>query len=113
MPGAARGRGVFGRIRRAGLVALTALGRRDLCAMCAVRGEHSVKSSEVDPRLRHPRNKSGNEVHRLENHMRSAIAVWRFELVTHVAIAQRFRILLTPLAYIYGPTPFARHLISV
>jgi hypothetical protein len=64
MPGAARGRGVFGRIRRAGLVALTALGRRDLCAMCAVRGEHSVKSSEVDPRLRHPRNKSGNELSR-------------------------------------------------
>ena len=43
------GRGVFRRIRRAGLVTLAALGRRHLCTMRAVGGEYAMKSSEVDP----------------------------------------------------------------
>ena len=39
------GCGVFGRIRRAGLVALAAFSRRHLCTMGAVRGENAVEAS--------------------------------------------------------------------
>ena len=39
--------------RRAGLVALTALGGRHLCTMRAVRGENAVTSPQVDTRLGH------------------------------------------------------------
>ena len=39
------GCGVFGRIRRAGFVALAALGRRHLCTMRAIRGENAVEPS--------------------------------------------------------------------
>ena len=49
--------------------------------MRAVRGEYAVESSKVDPRLRHQRDKPGDEVQRLENDVRGAIAVRRFELV--------------------------------
>ena len=42
MPRVAGGRGVFGRVRRAGLVVLAALGRRHLCTMRAVAGKHAV-----------------------------------------------------------------------
>ena len=100
MPGAASGRGVFGRIRRGGLAALAALGRRHLCTMRAIRGENAVEASEVDPWFGHQGNQPRNKVHRLEDDVRGAIAVRRFELVTDMAIAQSFRILLTPLAYI-------------
>jgi hypothetical protein len=40
-----------------------------------------MEASEVDPGLGDQGNKPGDEVHRLENHMRGAIAVRRFELV--------------------------------
>ena len=75
--------GVY-RIRCAGLVTLAALGRRYPRTMRAVGGEHAMKSCQVDAGLRHQRDKSGNEIHRLENHMCGAIAVRRFELVAHV-----------------------------
>ncbi len=94
------GRGVFRRIRRAGLVALAALGRRHPRTMRAVGGENPVKSSQVEAGLRYQGDKPGDEVQRLENHMRGAIAVRRLELVAHIAIGQSFRVLLTPLAYI-------------
>ena len=77
------------RICRTGLVALTALGRRHLCAMRTVRGEHTMKSSQVNPRLRHQRDESGDEVHRPEDDVRGAIAVRRFKLVAQLAIAQQ------------------------
>ena len=60
--------GVY-RIRRAGLVTLAALGRRYPRTMRAVGGEHAMKSCQVDAGLRHQRDKSGHEVHRLGNHM--------------------------------------------
>jgi len=50
------------RMCRTGLVALTALGRRHLCAMRAVGGKHAVESSQINPRLRHQRDESGDEV---------------------------------------------------
>ena len=82
------GRGVFHRIRHASFVALAALGRRHLCTMRAVGGEHTMESSQVDPGLRHQRDKPGDEVQRLENDVRGAITVRRLELVTHVAIGR-------------------------
>ncbi len=68
------------RICRTGLVALTALGRRHLRTMRTVGGEHAMKSCQVDSRLRHQRDESGDEVHRLEDDVRGAIAVRRFKL---------------------------------
>ena len=88
MPGAAGGGGDFGHIRRTRLVALAAFSPRHLCAMRAVGGEDTMEPSQVDSGLRHQRDKPRDEVHRLENHMRGAITVRRFELVTHLGIAQ-------------------------
>ena len=89
MPRAAGGRGVVRRIRRAGLVALAVLGRRHLCTMRAVGGEDTMESSQVDSGLGHQCDKPRNEVHRFEYDVSGAIAVRRFELVTHMAITQQ------------------------
>ena len=43
-----------------------------------------IQSRQVDPGLGHQRDKSGNEVQRLENHMRGAIAVRLLSLVAHM-----------------------------
>ena len=76
------------RIRRTGLLALAAFGRRHLRTMRTVGGKHAVKSSQINPRLRHQRDESRNEVQRLEDDMCGAIAVRGLEFVAHMAIAQ-------------------------
>jgi hypothetical protein len=48
-----------------------------------------VKSSQVEPGLRYQGDKPRDEVQRLENHMRGAIALRRLELVAHIAIGQQ------------------------
>jgi len=62
MPRAAGGRGVFRCMRRAGLVALAALGRRHLRTMRAVRGKNAVEAGQVGPWLRHQGDKPGDDV---------------------------------------------------
>jgi hypothetical protein len=95
-------RSVFGRICRTDLVALTAFGRHHSRTMRAVGGENAVTNSpgvnldargapaggaprmariqscQVDSRLRHQRDESRDEVHRLEDDMRGTIAVRAF-----------------------------------
>jgi hypothetical protein len=88
MPRAASRPGVFRRILRASLVALAALGWRHLCTMRAVGCENAVEASQVDPGFGHQGDESCNEVHRLEDDVRGAIALRCLELVTHLAIAQ-------------------------
>jgi hypothetical protein len=83
------GRGVFGRIRRVGFVALAALARRHLCTVCAVGGEDSVEPSEVDPGFGHQGDQARNEVHRLEDDVCGAVAVRCLECVAHMAVAQQ------------------------
>ena len=83
------GRCVFRPVRRAGLVTLAPLGRRHPRTMRAVRGENPVKSSQVDSGLRYQGDKPDDEVQRLENDVRGAIAVRCLELVTHVAIGSQ------------------------
>jgi hypothetical protein len=61
-PGKEVNLGVFGRIRRGGLAALAALGRRHLCTMRAVRRENAVEASQVDPRFGHQGDQSCNDV---------------------------------------------------
>lgn len=56
------GRSVFGRIRRASLVALAAFGRRHLRTMRTIGGENAVKSSQVDPGLGYQGDEPGDEV---------------------------------------------------
>ena len=57
--------------------------------MRAVGGENPVKSTQVDPGLRHQGDKPRDEVQRLEYDMRGAISIRRFELVAHLAIAHQ------------------------
>jgi hypothetical protein len=47
-----------------------------------------LESSQLDSGLGHQGDESRNKVHRLEDDVRGAIAVRRFEFVTHMAIAQ-------------------------
>ena len=46
-----------------------------------------IQSCQVDAGFRHQRDESGDEIHRLEDDVRGAIAVRRFKLVAHLAIA--------------------------
>ena len=48
-----------------------------------------MKPSEVDPGFGDQGDKPRDKVHRLEDDVRGAIAVRRFELVAHTAIAAR------------------------
>ena len=70
-------------------VALAPLGWRHPRLMRAVGGEHTMESSQIDPGLGDQGDKPDNEVQRLEDDVRGAIAVRRLELETHVAIGQQ------------------------
>ncbi len=56
--------------------------------MRAVGGEHTMESRQVDSRFRHQGDKPGDEIQRLEDDMRGAIAVRGLEFVAQLAIAQ-------------------------
>ena len=54
--------------------------------MLAVRGKCDMKSRQIHPRFAHQSREPVDEVHWLENNVRSAIAVSCLELVANVAI---------------------------
>ena len=49
-------------------------------------GKHTVVAGQIHPGAGDQRRQAGNEIQRLQHHMRGAIAVRRFELVTHPAL---------------------------
>ncbi len=58
--------------------------RRHFGAVFAVGGKYTVKPCQVHSRLGYQRRQLGNEIQRLEDDMRGAIAVGRFELVADI-----------------------------
>ena len=52
-------------------------------------GMARIQSRQVDPRFGHQGDESRDEVHRLEDDVRGAIAVRRFKRVAHLSIAQQ------------------------
>jgi len=82
----ALGRGALvGLGRCLGSSALAPPGLRHLRPVGAVRGEHAVEADEIDSRFGHQRSEPGDEIQRLEEHVRGAVAVGRLERVAHQA----------------------------
>ena len=61
-------------IRRAAVVAFTALGRRHERPMPAVGGEHAVEARQVHARFGYKGGQASDEVQGLEDDMRGAVA---------------------------------------
>ncbi len=66
---------VVGVIRRAAVVAFTALGRRHERPMPAVGGEHAVEAHQVHARFGYQGGQASDEVQGLEDDMRGAVTV--------------------------------------
>ncbi len=60
-------------------------GGRHFGAVFAVGGKYTMKPCQVHSRLGHQRRQLGNEIQRLKDDVRGAIAVGRFELVADIA----------------------------
>jgi hypothetical protein len=56
-----------------------------LRAVGAVGGKHAVEAGEIDARFGHQRGQPGDEIQRLEEHLRGAVRVGRLQLVAHQA----------------------------
>ena len=67
------------------LVAPTSLGRCHQAAASAVRREYAMEARQVDSGLRHQCSQPGDEIQWLEDDMRCAILVRRFQWVADVA----------------------------
>jgi len=62
--------------------ALAAFSRRHIYPVFAVGREYAVEPGQVYSRFRHQGSQLGNEIQRLKDDVRRAIAVGRFELIT-------------------------------
>lgn len=68
------------------LCSLAPFGRGNGDSVLTVEGKDTVETGQVNPRFGYQSSKPGDKIQGLKNHMRSAIAVRRFELITHPAI---------------------------
>ena len=57
---------------------------RHISTVFAFRCEYAMKSDQVYPGLRHQRRQFGDEILRLKDDVRGAIAVRRFELISDI-----------------------------
>lgn len=64
--------------------AFAAFGRRHIYPVFAVGREYAVEPGLVYSRFRHQGSQLGNEIQRLKDDVRCAIAVGRFELITDI-----------------------------
>ena len=72
-------------IRYFSLVPFAPLCRGHQGTMFAIGREHTMEPGKVDSGPGHQRGQAGNEIQRLEHHMRGAIPVRRLQLVSNVA----------------------------
>jgi hypothetical protein len=70
---------------RGGLDAFPAPGRSDFPATAVVRGDDAVVPGEIDAWFWHEGRETGDEIHRIEGHLRGAIPVRRLQGVDHFA----------------------------
>jgi hypothetical protein len=65
--------------------AFATFARRHIYPVVTVGREYAAQPRQVDSRFWHQRCQPGDEIQRLEDDVRSAIAVGRFELITDIS----------------------------
>jgi len=71
------------------LVFFIATHHRDVLPQTVVGCEYPVIPGEIDSRLWDQGGQLGDEVQRLEDHMRGAVAIWCLQFIAHLALGSQ------------------------